>query len=278
MNAISEKHFSPDRKFSYSFWKDGAIKRPPLVVLPGFTGTHGDLLDFARQFKDSYDVIIPDLPGWGDSPKGTYHLTIEGYAKFVSDLLNYLKLDSVYLIGHCMGATVAIEFAYLYPKNVKELFLVGVPYLKGTIGNVLFEHLAHESEKAPKFIRPLFFFFRSRLFAIPLGFFVIQTKSLRKKLSIILKNTIKQQFQDEDLVEKNWNSIVLFNYNKLKNLPMPIHMFHGEKDMLVSATQAKRLQKINPKMTLDIIPNAGHMPPVETPQTLGRMIFHFLTK
>lgn len=277
MGRIREKHFSPDKNFFYSFWKDGKTKNPPLVILPGFTGTHGDLVAFAEQFEKNFDVIIPDLPGWGDSPKGTYHMTIEGYADFVNDLLESLHISHVFLAGHCMGSAIAIQFAYKYPEKVSKLFLITVSYLGGTFSQEVFEHLAHESVKVPKFLRPFFFFFRSRLFAIPLGFFVIQTKSFRKKLSIILENTIKQQFQDETVVEKNWNSLTLFDYKKLRKLKMPIHMFHGEKDILVTPKQSEKVQAFCPWASFEIIPHAGHMPPVETPEALARLMLKYLT-
>lgn len=276
MGRLQEKHFSPDKKFSYSFWKDGNTTSPPLVILPGFTGTHGDLIDFAEKFKKDFDVILPDLPGWGDSPKGSYHLTIEGYADFVHDLLESLHLSDIFLVGHCMGSAIAIEFAYKYPEKVKKLFLIGVPYLGGTLSQKMFEHLANESVKVPPFLRPFFFFFRSRVFAIPLGFFVIQTKSFKKKLSLILKNTMKQQFQNEAVVEKNWNSLTLFHYKKLQSLKMPIHIFHGEKDILVAPNQSKKLLAFCPRASFEIIPHAGHMPPVETPETLAEMMKKYL--
>lgn len=275
---IAKQTFSPDGKFTYSFWTEGNKKNPTLVIIPGFTGTHSDLLEFARQFKNEHFVILPDLPGWGDSPKGSYHLTIHGYATFVHDLLTHLSQKEIILIGHCMGSTVAIEFAYCFPKLVKELFLIGVPYMRGSMSDELFAHLAHSSQKVPKILRPLFFLFRSRIIAIPLGFFVVQTRSIKKKLRIVLSNAIKQQFQDEESVEKNWNSLVLFNYKKLHAPPMPIHIFHGEKDVLIPASQAEKLLEINPKATFAIIPHAGHMPPVETPVALAHEIQSFLTK
>lgn len=277
MGRIKEKHFSPDKIFSYSFWKDGKTKNPPLVILPGFTGTHGDLVDFAEQFEKDFDVIIPDLPGWGDSPKGTYHLTIEGYADFVHDLLEGLHISHVFLVGHCMGSAVAIQFAYKYPRKVSELFLISVSYLGGTLSQEMFAYLARESIKVPHFLRPLFFFFRSRLIAIPLGFFVIQTKSFKKKLSIILKNTVKQQFQDEAVIEKNWNSLTLFDYKKLQSLQMPIHIFHGEKDILVAPKQSEKILAFCPMATFEVISHAGHMPPVETPETLARLMQRYLS-
>jgi pimeloyl-ACP methyl ester carboxylesterase len=136
----------------------------------------------------------------------------------------------------------------------------------------MFVHLAQTSMKVPKFLRQLFFFFRSRIIAIPLGFFVVQTKSLRKKLKIIFSNTVKQQFQDEESVEKNWNSLVLFDYKKLGKLSLPIHIFHGEKDILIPPQQVRELLSYCPNATFDIIPHAGHMPPVETPETLAHLM------
>jgi len=154
---------------------------------------------------------------------------------------------------------------------VKQINVISVPYLEGDISQKMFEHLALASQKVPKFLRPLFFLFRSRVFAIPLGFFVVQTKSIRKKLRIIFSNTVKQQFQDEDLVENNWNSLVLFDYKKLTKLNMPVHVFHGGKDILVTKENAIKLAQLL-HGTLNIIPNSGHMPPVETPITLANAI------
>ncbi len=276
MKKIESRAFSPDGKYKYTYWVEGNEKNPVLFLIPGFTGTHGDLLEFAREFKDKFFIIIPDLPGWGDSPKGTYHPTIQGYAQFITDVADSLKVNAMYLAGHCMGSTVAIEFAFLYPHRVKQLLLIGVPYLEGTLSDNLFEHLAKKSRKVPALFRPFFFFFRSRIFAIPLGFFVIQTKSLKKKLSLIFHNSIRQQFQDEDVVEKNWSSLVTFDYNKVKKLTMPIHVFHGEKDMLVNPVQAKKFQELNTRITLDIVLGAGHMPPVETPKSLAHLVLQYL--
>lgn len=275
---VVQHTFSPDGQHLYTFYTEGEKKNPTLILLTGFTGTHGDILDFSKHFKDKYFVIIPELPGWGNSPKGTYHLTIEGYAKFIADILKYLSLDKkIYLAGHCMGSAVAIAFTTLHEDKVKELFLVSAPYLHGMKSEEMFAHLANASEKVPQFLKPFFFFFRSRFFAIPLGFFVIQTKSLKKKLSLIFLNSIKQQFQDEQTVENNWNSLVLFDYKKLQKLSIPIHIFHGEKDILVLPVQAEKLAKLCKNVTVDIIPNAGHMPPVETPGKLAMLFEKYLS-
>lgn len=266
--------FSSEKYFYYTA---GDKNHQPLVLLPGFTGTHEDLQVFAKEFSEKYFVVIPDFPGWGASPVGEYPTTIAGYAQFVVDLLSNLHSDKkILLLGHCMGSLVAIELASQNKAKIAKVFLVGVPFLEGQVSNQVFHVLSHLASHTPKIFRPLLYFFRSRLFAIPLGFFVIQTKSLRKKLSLIFKNSIKQQFQKEAVVESNWDSMVLFDFTKIKKITVPIHIFHGAKDILVSSLQAEKLQQLNREATVDVLSTAGHMPPIETPQTLATAMKKYL--
>lgn len=258
--------------FIFPYWIEGIKENPPLIVIAGFTGTHKDMVDFAREFRDKYFVIVPDMPGWGKSPVGQYPLTMEGYSTFLEDLVVHLAIKKkIRLIGHCMGCAIVLAFARQYPEKIEQLFLVSPSYLD-KVSNAMFEHLAHWSTHAPKIFRPFFFFFRSRVFAIPLGFFVIQSRSLKRKISIIIGNTIKQQFQREDVVEKNWNSMALFNYHIISRVSLPVHIIHGKKDILIPFSQAEKLAAMRPGTTCDILPHAGHMPPVETPESLVRII------
>lgn len=257
------------------YFVEGNTKNPPLVLLSGFTGTHGDLLDVARELKDEFFLIIPEFPGWGDSPKGDSTFTISDYAKVVGHIAQELELRQLSIVGHCMGATVALETAYQFPKFIKELFLISTPYQEGTWGQTFFEILSKWSEKVPQTLRPFFFFWRSRVFTVPMSFFVLQTRTFHKKLSLIFKTTFGQSHQDEHVLETNWNSLIAYNYNRAKKLRIPVHLIHGAKDVLIPVSQAEKLKGLFHNVTLDILPDAGHLPPVETPGEVGRLIKKF---
>src|SRR5438270_876571 len=98
-------------------------------------------------------------------------LTIHNYAKFFKRMLDSLNIEKVHLFGHCVGAVAAIEFAYLYPEKVTKLILVSVPYMGGMPVQAFYSFLAGMSERAPAFMKPVFFFWRSRLLTVPLDFF-----------------------------------------------------------------------------------------------------------
>ena len=66
-----------------------------------------------------------DLPGHGRS-EGAPLITISEISEWVSDFMDAAELASASVIGHSMGALVAIEFAGNHPKKLNKLCLMGV--------------------------------------------------------------------------------------------------------------------------------------------------------
>lgn len=257
------------------YWILGDKKNPPLLLLPGFSGTHSDLLLVANHLKEKYFIIMPDLPGWGKSPRISEKLSLHNYASFLNDILDQLKISKVTLCGYCMGASLSIEFTYLYPHTVKQLILISTPYLKGNIEYNLFKHLADLSKYAPKGTRRLFFFWRSRVFATPLNFYIIKVQSMKRKIKLIKHFFKTQPLADEDSVEENLTSIFHYNYDKVKKIKVPIHLIAGEEDLIVNKNQTLKFNNIISNATLDFIPNAGHMSPAEAPESLAKIILEY---
>lgn len=275
VQRATEKEFSPDGKILDKYWILGNTEKPPLLFIPGFTGTHSDLLEVAEFLENDYHIIIPELPGWGESQRYSKRLTIHNYALYLKALLDAIKIKNITLVGHCMGATLAIELAHLYPDLAKDVILVSTPFREGLLSQKLFLHLADLSEHSPRRLRPLFFLWRSRMFSVPVSLIVLRYKSYRKKLRAIHSLFINQPLEDEEVVEENWISLMHYHYSKIKQIKVPIHFIHGEKDMLVGKNQAIKLFSMVPGATIDFIPDAGHIPPSETPQSLATLILKY---
>lgn len=267
--------FSPDGRTLDKYWVLGNPHKPPLLFIPGFTGTHSDLLDVAEFLENDYHIIIPEMPGWGESERLGGKLTIHNYAKYLKKLLETIEVKNVTVVGHCMGATVAIELVYLYPHLAKNIILVSTPFRKGQMTQSLFLHLADMSVHAPQPLKPLFYFWRSRTLSIPVSFFTLKFRSTRKKLHSLHHLFTYQPTEPEESVEECWTSLMHFNYNKIKKIKVPIHFIHGEKDMLVNKDHAIKLFSMAQGATIDFIPDAGHIPPSETPQSLATLILKY---
>ncbi len=107
------------------YYEGGKQDGPPLVLLHGYGGSHADWLLAARYLTPNFRVIVPDLPGWGDStrhPDDDY-----GYAAQVRRLHAFLEAlhpGRIALAGHSMGGAIAGLYAADYPRDVGALILV----------------------------------------------------------------------------------------------------------------------------------------------------------
>src|SRR5262249_2160741 len=102
-----------------------AGRGPVVVFLHGVGG-------FAESWRHTLDALAPrhtvvalDLPGFRHStkPGGRSHPGF--FAGAVGGFLEMLGLGSVSLVGHSMGAAVAIAFALARPTRVERLALIG---------------------------------------------------------------------------------------------------------------------------------------------------------
>ncbi len=121
------------------YWRDlGDPDAYPLVLLHGITGSHRywarRVAPLARRFR----LIIPDLPGFGRSPKPDVHYTPLLFLEALRGLLERLGLAGrpLSLVGHSLGGIVAAEYVRRYPGHAQRLVLMNLPRFHDS-------HLAH---------------------------------------------------------------------------------------------------------------------------------------
>ena len=256
-------------------WTVGNRENPPLLLVPGFTGTHTDLMAIAKDLASKYFVIVPDMPGWGESPRFPQGLTIENYAIYVKSLVEQLKIEKITYAGHCMGATIGIEFAKQFPGKLKDLFLLSAPNLGEILYNKLLIFIADSALHFPKKVRPLFYLWRNRYTCALANIFVIRVIGKMKKLKLILHYVLVQGDANEDSVEEAWISLIHYNYKKIADVKAPVHIIHGNEDVLINKKQVEKLHIFLPTATVDYVLNSGHMPPVENPQGVAEAILKY---
>jgi len=89
----------------------------------------GNLWNWAHQiqhFSSRYRVIAPDLPGFGRSHRPEAPLTLDRFVVGLDDLLGSLAGDRPILVGNCIGASIALEYALRHPGKVRSLALFNV--------------------------------------------------------------------------------------------------------------------------------------------------------
>jgi|TARA_B110000977_G_scaffold66066_1_gene89857 pimeloyl-ACP methyl ester carboxylesterase len=74
---------------------------------------------------NDYHILSPDLRGHGDSDwsKGSSYSNLD-YVYDIAQLIEQQDLDSVHLVGHSLGGTVASLYAGLFPERVASLISI----------------------------------------------------------------------------------------------------------------------------------------------------------
>ena len=106
---------------------------PPLLLLHGFDSSFLEFRRLAPRLKGSFQLFIPDLFGFGFSPRppqATYGPA--AVLNHLDQLLGQLPMsDAVGLIGASMGGSVAVELARRQPERVRDLLLLAPAGLTG---------------------------------------------------------------------------------------------------------------------------------------------------
>jgi pimeloyl-ACP methyl ester carboxylesterase len=99
---------------------------PTIVMIHGFTGSKENWYPVARELRDRYRLVMPDLPGWGASerkPDADYGFVAQ--AERVAAFIRAVSPDKpVVLLGHSMGGGIAALVAARHPELVSRVGLL----------------------------------------------------------------------------------------------------------------------------------------------------------
>ena len=103
----------------------------PLLLIHGFPQNHMCWERVAPQFARHYDVIIPDLRGYGESEappnkSGSSTYSKRTMAQDIADLLTTLAIRRTNVLGHDRGARVAYRFALDHPERLGKLGIIEI--------------------------------------------------------------------------------------------------------------------------------------------------------
>lgn len=114
-------------------WGRMAVHRsgegPPLLALHGLAGSGRYWAGLPAALGGSFDVIAPDLPGFGRSDKPaaadysrSFHLDA------LDELLELLRIERPLVVGHSMGGVLAGLWAARHLKRARALAVVAAPF------------------------------------------------------------------------------------------------------------------------------------------------------
>lgn len=97
-----------------------------ILLLHGWGQNIEMMKPIGDKYKDNFNILILDLPGFGKSEEPPFSWTIDDYVELVHDFVKKLKLKKIVLIGHSFGGRVSLLYAYKYKCD--KLICLASPY------------------------------------------------------------------------------------------------------------------------------------------------------
>ncbi len=264
-----------------AYWEYGTGDRSPIIMVHGFTGSH-DGFQYIAPLLTDYRVIVPDLPGFGESPITAESWTIGGLGILLAQFIQALKLtEKPYLIAHSMG-TLITAAALRHDTSIAQRQLVLISPIPTKVRKFelrtpgkLLGQLQYTASRLPK-IGGLIA--RSKLVSRATTALIVTTNDPKLREAIY-----KHHFANLDFI----SSIPLYDalYNEMNRsgvieyadylAAFDILIINGDRDRatplgeqrILAAALAARLQ---------VIPDVGHLAHYETPRAIAELISGFL--
>jgi len=208
-------------------------------------------------FKDQMTVVVPDLPGHGDSP-GKGHDSIDGYADTIVRLIKKLKLDGCVLIGHSMGGAIAQKIALLHPNLLTGLVLAATG-ARLRVSSQIFSTIKTNFEQ---------------YIDLASSSFLPKTAEAQKKN--IFREAISHCIPS--IVYNDFEACNKFDVmNEIAHIHIRTLIINGDRDIMTPVKYAQYMHEKIADSQLFIVPDAGHMATMEMPEEVNKAISDFLS-
>ncbi len=212
-------------------------------------------------------VLCPDLRGHGRStrPNSGYH--VSHHAADIIALLDEAGLDRAAIVGFSFGGGVVLEMAVSHAPRVAALGLVAPvmpdrPFEPAFMTNlrevagVIRTQGIEAAMAGPWATSPLF----SHSFT---------KQGVREAVAAMVKDFPGAEFlaTEHDRVERDWTIP-----ERLGGISAPTRVLVGEKEMPGFRAYADEAATGIPGATLDVVPDCGHLLPLEAPDAVATMI------
>ena len=97
----------------------------PILLIHHLAGSTGSWVDQFPELSQSFRTIAFDLRGHGKSHASKSGYTVDNLAEDARQLLEYLGVRDVHVVGHSIGGSIALMLVLEHPELARSLTLVG---------------------------------------------------------------------------------------------------------------------------------------------------------
>ena len=253
------------RYLSYTNSK-GSRKKGTLVLLHGIGASADRWSSVAPALSTHYQLIIPDIVGFGYSDKPTIEYTMDFFVKFFEDFLHRLEVTRLSIIGTSFGGYLATEFTIRNFEKVDKLILAAPAGAMRTSTRVLDQYimaaLYPTYENANRAFRDMAY-----------EPSVVSEETIRDFMNRMRLPNAKYAFMSTLLAIRDSKDLP----GRLTKISVPTLLIWGANDRMIPLAYSREYTEI-PNSQLTIIDNCGHTPFVEKPAEFNHIVLKFLER
>lgn len=221
-------------------------KGEPLLLIHGNGASINSMENQIEYFKSKYRVIIADNRGHGKSELKTDSLTYTQITKDWDGLVNYLKLDSINILGWSDGGIIALKMGIVRQSKIKKIISMAANLRPDTTA-------VHSW--APNSVR---------------------TSEILAREMIAKGDTTrdwKLKLQHYDLLLNQPN----ISHADLKMIEIPVLIMAGDRDIIKNQHSVEIFENLS-KGELCIMPATTHGAPRNKPEMFNEIVDRFLSE
>jgi pimeloyl-ACP methyl ester carboxylesterase len=236
--------------------------KPPLILLHGLMTNGLCWTALARALEDEFDVIMPDARGTGKSSVPDYGYRYEDHANDIAGLIKSLGLPPPFLLGHSMGGMTAAVVASRKPNLLRGLILADPTFLSPEV-----QREVHNSDVADQ---------HRRVLNMSLEELVAEARMRHPKRSLETLVLFAQARLQTSMAAFDIITPPNPDYKELiSRINIPALLITADKGVVSSAV-AEELQRLNPGLQVEQIPEAGHALHMDQPERFATVVKSFL--
>lgn len=250
------------------FDKRGAGEK--VLLVHGFCEDHHIWLETADRLAAHYEVMLPDLPGFGASDIPPEGFSMQDYATWLKELVEQEWGSPFCFVGHSMGGYIGLAYAELFPQKLNSFALVN-------------SHVYADSEEK-KALRHRFIAFLQRHGVEPILrdlYRDLFTKEYLQAHPESLEALMERgrQFKAEGIIRAAEAMMQRPDRSAVwANLSVPSLMLAGRLDPLIPESRSIEQAVQGNEVMVEIIDNLGHMGPTEQAEAVAEILHSFLVQ
>lgn len=234
-----------------------------LLVLHSELGVPGWLEAYAELAK-RFTVYVPSLPGFGQSARPSWIVTVRDLAAWVTWFVRDMKLrQPINVVGFSMGGWVAAEIAIMNPQIFKKMVLVGAAGLKPEEGEIwdyflssgkdAFQQSFHNPAGSPEYVK-----------------YYGRDWTPEEEEQVEINREMAARLLWKPYMRSHTLPALL------RGIATPTRLVWGREDKIIPLNACHLYQRAIKGAEATVLDGCGHMPEMEKPEEFANIVVDFL--